>query len=579
MKGSAPMAEIKNTEMIRDALGSPIPQKWDEESQTFIASTVDGSEANVDFSKKKMIRDRLGSPIPQKWDNDAGKFVPSAGGVDGEVTIESIPGLQTELNEVTVKLADKADEADLSNMQTKLSVTDQVDFVKQLKQLSGIRNTLSVKIEQGALKQFYVNHRAAAGLGVTYAFRRDGKDDYITLMEGSLGTINELTSVVDSKNNETESGTFWKTAPNYYTATAGDWIAGKFTGTKITLNSFTNNSGGLWEAILDEGTADEKRKNISVFSAASIPIAELPAFENLDRKKHTIKLVFKGQDPANPVASPRGWFFYGGTRDQDVARTFNIYDDSFSITKTVDAMYSYSNKEFAIEARPSGSTVAFQFVPEHNAIGTAFNLQETMLLVDGQPVTWKTGNFYNGEVVQLIQKVKGIHPSDPANPMMEVITYHTIRNGVVTVSVKIKVLRDIEVNTGYGLMLPYFTSFADKIKTSLGNEYSVITDQPNLKEYWTESDKTQSFAVLNNENSGDKANVVIAMTLNNFERTTRFGEKGKGAPFSWIEHRGSTLGKLYFQQLQSVILTAGTNLYFDGDYIVSYLPGANQMIL
>lgn len=102
------MAEIKNTEMIRDALGSPIPQKWDEDSQTFIASTVDGSEANVDFSKKKMIRDRLGSPIPQKWDNDAGKFVPSAGGVDGEVTIESIPGLQTKLNETTVKLAETA---------------------------------------------------------------------------------------------------------------------------------------------------------------------------------------------------------------------------------------------------------------------------------------------------------------------------------------------------------------------------------------------------------------------------------------------------------------------------------------
>lgn len=102
------MVEIKNTQMIRDALGSPIPQKWVEESQTFIASTVDGSVADLDFSKTKMIRDRLGSPIPQKWDNDAGKFVPSAGGVDGEVTIESIPGLQTELNETAVKLAETA---------------------------------------------------------------------------------------------------------------------------------------------------------------------------------------------------------------------------------------------------------------------------------------------------------------------------------------------------------------------------------------------------------------------------------------------------------------------------------------
>lgn len=467
---------------------------------------------------------------------------------------------------------------------TKTSVTDQVDFVNQLQQLSGIRNVLSVKIEQGGLKQFFVNQKVTPTLGTTYAFRRDGADDYITLMEGSLGTVNELNTVVNTKNNETESGTFTKlNAPNYYTTTIDNWIAATFIGTKISFLSYANNQGGLWEAILNEGKVDEKRVNISVYSATAVPIKEQVLFDNLDPKKHTIKMVFKGDDPANVpsggAATSRGWYLYGGTRAQDVDRTFNIYGDTFNITKTVDAMYSYSNKEFAISARPAGSTAIFEFVPEHNAVGTAFNLQDTVLLVDGKQVTWKTGNYYNGEVVQLIQKVKGVHTSDTANPMMEIITYHTIKNGVVSVSVKVKVLRDIEIDTGYGLMFPYFVSFAKKIKTSLGNKYTVITDQPNLKEYWVEGDKTQSFAVLNDVDTDDRANVAIAMTVDNFARSTRFGLTGRGAPFSWIEHRGTTIGKIYLQQLKSVTLTAGTQLNFDGRYIVSYLNNANQLIL
>ncbi|WP_188074692.1 hypothetical protein [Planococcus sp. ANT_H30] len=47
------MAEIKNTQLIRDALGSPVLQYWDETSQTYIVITLDGSIADVDFKKTK----------------------------------------------------------------------------------------------------------------------------------------------------------------------------------------------------------------------------------------------------------------------------------------------------------------------------------------------------------------------------------------------------------------------------------------------------------------------------------------------------------------------------------------------
>ncbi|WP_214783200.1 hypothetical protein [Exiguobacterium sp. s183] len=512
------------------------------------------------------------------------KRVPVAGTTD---QFDLIPTWQENPSEV-VQLGTPIDRqlfegitSQLAETETKLSVTDQPDFVRDLSRLSSQKQKMNVQIAVGNLKQFFVNVQTAPTKGIAYAFRRDGQDDYITLMEGAVGDITPQYAVIESKNNETESGAFNKTnAPNYYASVVNDWIAISFTGTKVSLNHYANNQGGLWEAILDEGTAGEQRVNVSVFSTTAVAIKESTLFQNLEKKKHTLKLVFKGQDPANPVASPRGWYFFGGTRTQDVQRTFNIYDDTFNITQTTQVLYSYSNKEFAISARPAGTTEPYHFVPEHNAIGTAFNLQDTQLLVDGKPVTWNTGNYYiDVETVQLIQKVKGVHPSDITNPLMEIITYHTIKNGVVTVSGRVKFLRDTQIDVGYALMLPYFVSFAKKIKTSIGNDYAVITNQPNYKEYWAESDVTQSFAILNDVDAGEKMNTAVAMTIDNFKRTNRIGNLGVGDPFSWIEHRGATLGKLYFQQFENVTIPAGEEYRFDGRYLVTTLPNVYEFIL
>src|SRR5699024_1754836 len=105
---------------------------------------------------------------------------------------------------------------------------------------------------------------------------------------------------------------------------------------------------------------------------------------------------------ANPVSLPRGWFRYGGTREQDKIYTFNVYNDSFTVNQTTPALYHYSNKEFALNVRPGGSNLDFHYIPEHNVIGTAFNVVDTKLLVDGVEVEWVTGNHYIGvETVQL----------------------------------------------------------------------------------------------------------------------------------------------------------------------------------
>lgn len=72
--------------LIRDALGSPVPQHYNEESGIFIANTNGtGDATGVDFTKKKLLRDALGSVIPQYYDVVEDKFKPvtSEGSSDG----------------------------------------------------------------------------------------------------------------------------------------------------------------------------------------------------------------------------------------------------------------------------------------------------------------------------------------------------------------------------------------------------------------------------------------------------------------------------------------------------------------
>ena len=89
--------------LIRDALGSPVPQHYNEELDMFTVNTLDGStvtNGDIDFSQTKLLRDRLGSVIPQVWDAQNHKWVvvttqntgDNGGGETGPVVWDSIQG-------------------------------------------------------------------------------------------------------------------------------------------------------------------------------------------------------------------------------------------------------------------------------------------------------------------------------------------------------------------------------------------------------------------------------------------------------------------------------------------------------
>jgi hypothetical protein len=453
------------------------------------------------------------------------------------------------------------------------------DYVSYLAKSANLSRKMSVIMGNPAYKYFDVSIPTSDVDGINYHFGKDTNDDFQLLLNGDYGTLVNTNSISEAKNNETESlsGTYDKGyPPNYWTGTVGNYIAATFIGTKISFNSYCNNQGGLWHFILDEGTAGQQTIDISVYRATAA-ILEQVLFQNLDYKKHTIKGVFQGQDPANPIASPRGWWYYGGTRPQDTSRTFNIYNDVSYVSPTVKCLYSYTVKEFALSCRPYGTTEAYTYIPEHTS-PTAYKVDEPILLLDGKVPVWNSGIIYpNVECVQLIQHLKGYHPSDLVNALMDIKIIQTIKNGVYSVSGYITFLRKTEMDVGYAIMAGYDLDLSKKIKTGGGNVFTVKTD--GSKEYLPDDDKSYSFCIYNDVDQSTRGNIAIACTVDNQANTQRVDKTDRGVPFSWVEHRNASMGKAYMQQFKNAVAEVGDVYRFDGRYMICVIPKVNNFII
>ncbi|MFC0188498.1 hypothetical protein ACFFJY_09385 [Fictibacillus aquaticus] len=458
-----------------------------------------------------------------------------------------------------------------------LSFQNQTDFVETLKKLSSLKKNMTLEVVYGTQRQFRVHAKHSETHASTRTFLKDANDDFIIDYGTYYGAVTKLDAQTSAFNYLSSTGVFTTaSAPHYWTAEIGATISGAFTGKRIDFTSWEENRGGIWEFVLDEGKPSEQRKTISVWAATAI-VKQKTLFDNLQETTHTIKGIFKGADPLNPpsVAPARGWVYFGNTRPQDTLRTFYEFNESFTVNKLHDVEYSASNKELAIEIKPEGSGALHQFVPEHNATGTAFKVMEPILMADGKVVEWLSNSFVrNVEVIQLIQKVRGYHTSDMVNALLEITQYHTIKEGVCVHDTKIEFLRNTDVKYGYGVMIPYWTTFGKKIVSSTDKIYTVKTD--NSKEYWSESN-TKSFVIVNDVDSDERKDLAFAVTIEYFSKSMRKGELGIGNPFTWIEHN-PTRGKLYFASMQNAIIPAGYIWRIRSKRLTTYLPEVSNTI-
>ncbi|MCP3738828.1 hypothetical protein [Rossellomorea sp. BNER] len=457
----------------------------------------------------------------------------------------------------------------------------QVDYVEEVKKNANFDKS-TVWIEYGnPQRHFHVIQPISKDKGVKYTFTKNANDDYIIALDGSVGTIAKQEKTAETKNYESETGTINKLyPPSFYAETVGSTIYFEFVGTGFTFNHYADNRGGMWQfdikTITDVavGTVD-----ISTFSTTVVSPKSTPVINGLVEGKYKVTATFTGDDPANlpsgGAGTSRGWVWHE-TREGYATKTLSILNKFDVLTETEDVLYSYSNKEFAINCRPFNSGYAFNWVPEHNAVGTAFKVVDQQLIINGELTSWFAVNNYikNVDSMQLIQKVQGKSPEDGA-ALVEIITIHSLKDGVLSVTGKMNFLKQTEIDVGYSMMCPVYPSFSKKMKTSLGNVYgTVLSDGSHTN--LSEGDEALSFVFLNDI---DKKDYALAVTIDKPKETLRYQEEGRGTPFSWIEHRNTSLNKLYLQPFNNVVVDAGYTYSFSQKYVIGIVNGVSDLLL
>lgn len=449
----------------------------------------------------------------------------------------------------------------------------QSDFSSSLMETNNYgKGTLDIVL--GGSRSFTYTMPMSSKHSVTYRFVKNGRDDFIMLQDGYISTNEELLVTGEVKNYETELGDFNKDyPPNYYTTSVGDSIGFSFYGTGFDFNHNADERGGIWEFNIDDG---DYIVEISTFSNPKDPSKNSRVVSDLPHGFHRVIATFKGNDPENPPSGgiARGWVSYDEGSGQNGA--IRVLTSGSASTKKFDALYSTSNKEFAIQIKKVGNN-DFNFVPMHNNVGTAFKIADQQLLIDDSPVTWTTGIQRAGiSKLQLIQKFHGKLPETPEN-LVQITTVHTITDkGNVDFRTNIKVLEDIEIRLGYGIMTPVWNSFATNVLSGFGNSRDLgLADNSN--EYYDESDKCKSY--LFTSNNPGKENIGLAVRVNDPIRSFRIGGEGKFRPdrTTWMEHRNASMSKLYHGVFENYYAKKGEEFFFSGTYVIGELPHLNEL--
>src|SRR5699024_3430402 len=151
-------------------------------------------------------------------------------------------------------------------------------------------------------------------------------------------------------------------------------------GEKFEFNHYANNQGGIFEFIVDGDV--ENPVTVSTYSATTVSVKTSLIVEGLPFGEHTIVATFKGDDPDNPpsgdAGSSRGWV----AKRETSPKTYYSYKTQLTNYRIQDLLFAPSNKEFAFRTRKAGTAHAYQFIPMHSGIGTAFKKVKPQFIAD-----------------------------------------------------------------------------------------------------------------------------------------------------------------------------------------------------
>ncbi|MEX6291612.1 hypothetical protein AB6F27_05705 [Staphylococcus saprophyticus] len=449
---------------------------------------------------------------------------------------------------------------------------EQTDYVDKLKSLSRYDSIQIRKLNSNTFSVSNVNE--ITNRHMTNVFAKNANDDYFILSESYIGGITSTELPKEYVNYTKVSGTIDTQYATHYATEINTKIKVTITGQVIYFRRYGDNRGGVWEFTID-GNNDNKVRVSTYKSTAGTDDVKL--FENLKDTTHTIEGVFIGDDPVNAPSggTSRAWLSY--STSVETTKTFFSRYINFNMLRDNNLNTAMSNKDFALRIRPSGSQGEYHFIPEHNAIGTAFKIEDAKFLLDDKPIDIMNRPLsiaYGGKNFKIIQSVYGKYPS--GDNLIRIDNVHTISlDGSVRLMGKVEILKDIEIQDGYFLMLPVSTDVASRLKTSRQNNYDTTKIDGSRTNLSNEKDDTTSFIFTSSTNT----QLFSAMTVHDPYRSIRTGLDGKypEGQTAWIEHRNASMQKLYQSIYRLTTIIAGTELNYDGTYISGELTNVHNM--
>ena len=475
-------------------------------------------------------------------------------GSDGQTYPSPDARIRTEHEKVTAQLAQNVQQSGM----------DFVELLRNHNQAGG--NIFAKKISD---RRFEVAIPYKDDLSAYYLMGKDPNDDYMKLMFGKASSVKNTENIYMKKDLDSSEGFApLGAAPNMYTRGVGNSkLFFQFDGTGFSFNHYGNSAGGVWEFNINDG---EHIKSVSTWREVGGSYTS-EVIKGLVDGVHNVVATFRGADPDNePSDTPRGWY------KKSPEPTFNIYKIGLNGEHKFDILNLNSNKEFAIATVPTGKSG--EWIPEHGGKGTAFAVKQEIYF-DNKLVTDWTGDNFMKEVqsVKVIQDMKGYHSTDTTkqSPLCDITTIHTFNSEGVSIQGKLKFLVPLRVTAGYVMMFPVYPDFAQKLITNNGYTYaSTKTDGSSTNIVG----EPTSFAFVNENGTKEKKDMVVAMTILNPHRTLRKGESNRRSPLMFLDHRDSTIQKLYPMIIEERTFETGESFTFGGIFHIGEFPFAAKLL-
>lgn len=259
-------------------------------------------------------------------------------------------------------------------------------------------------------------------------------------------------------------GSFTITYPITYTTQVGAEMRFSFTGPVLEFQTYMDNSGGMWEFVIDGGSPIQ----ISTYSPSGTT-DWLVVASGLSSGSHDVVATFVGADPLNPPSSgePRGWLYYL----PDWPTTFRAQH----VQTGTQELMTDDIHEWAIVACPADEPSWTGWSPRHGAATVSRNVSQKVI-VDGDEidVALLPTHYVPCRSVQIVQSYDNYAELDTgATKRMwrGRVKHQTTARGSIAVMHSLMTDRDTIIATGYLAMM----GGGSRIEEAGNNEGEVVT--------------------------------------------------------------------------------------------------------